>query len=380
MSGDIVDKKVILAIAIAAIVVVGVTSAALLLSLRDKGGDVKYLAMAPKDMKAALATDQVDAYIAWEPYVSDSVVGGVGEVLEWTEDIMPNHPCCVLVISTEFLAGANGLELSQRFVKAHVEATEWMAEALADKEGANYTKLVDMAVGFTARNASVVEAAFEHLQFKVEMGSSFDAALEKFTQMYIDLNMTTNEKLMDDRKYASVEDFVDKYVNETFLEAADDIAPSATILNPGSPIRLGYLLGDLHQMAQVVAQNSTVTDSGKSLFETYGLEVEDAVGAPFANGGAEMDGFSLGTVDIGYLGAPPAILKHLNGGTGTVIAAQANVEGSGLVVATDSGIESLADLVNKTVAVPGPPAESSIQFLLLKMELEDAGLDFVVKT
>jgi len=379
LRGDIVDKKVVLAIVIAAIVVVGVTSAALLLSLGDKGGDVKYLAMAPKDMKAALATDQVDAYIAWEPYVSDSVVGGVGEVLEWTEDIMPNHPCCVLVISTEFLAGANGLELSQRFVKAHVEATEWMADALADKEGANYTKLVDMAVGFTARNASVVEAAFEHLQFKVEMGSSFDAALEKFTQMYIDLNMTTSDKL-DDREYSSVEDFVDRYVNESFLEAADGIAPSATILNAGDPIRLGYLLGDLHQMAQVVAQNSTVTDTGKSLFETYGLEVEDAVGAPFSNGGAEMDGFSGGTVDVGYLGAPPAILKHLNGGTRTLIAAQANVEGSGLVVGVGSGIESLGDLVNKTVAVPGPPAETSIQFLLLMMELEDAGLDFVVKT
>jgi NitT/TauT family transport system substrate-binding protein len=374
-----VDKKVILAIVIAAIVVVGVTSAALLLSMRDKGGDVSYLAMAPKDMKAALATDQVDAYIAWEPYVSDSVVGGVGEVLLWTEDIMPNHPCCVLVLSTEFLSGTDGLDLAKRFVKAHIEATEWMNGALADKESEDYTKLVDMAVGFTARNATVVEAAFEHLQFKVEMGSSFDAALEKFTQMYIDLNMTTSEKL-DDRGYSSVEDFVDSYVNESFLEAADGVAPSATILNSGSPIKLGYLLGDLHQMAQVVAQNASATGTSKSFFETYGLEVEDAVGAPFANGGAEMDGFSAGTVDIGYLGAPPSILKHLNGGTGTLIVAQANVEGSGLVVAADSGIASLEDLVNKTVAVPGPPAETSIQFLLLKIELEDAGLELVVKT
>jgi len=374
-----VDKKVIIAIVLAAIIVVGVASAALLLSKEDKGGTVKYLAMAPKDMKAALTTDQVDAYIAWEPYVSDSVVGRVGEVLVWTEDIMPNHPCCVLVLRTEFLSGTNGLELAQRFVKAHIEATKWMNDALADKESQNYTKLVDMAVGFTSRNASVIKAAFEHLEYRYEMGSSFDSALEQFTDMYIDLNMTTSAKL-GDRGYTSVADFVDRYVNESFLEAAGGIAPSATILNPGSPIKLGYLLGDLHQMAQVVAQSSTATGTGKSFLETYGLEVEDAVGAPFASGGAEMDGFSAGTVDIGYLGAPPSILKHLNGGTGTTIIAQANIEGSGLVVAADSGINSLRDLVNKTVAVPGPPAETSIQFLLLKIELERQGLEFVVKT
>lgn len=372
------DKKVIIAIVIAVIVISGVVAAAALLSKESKGGNVKYLAFAPKDMKAALTTNQVDAYIAWEPYVSDSVVGHVGEVLMWSSEIMPNHPCCVLVLRTGFLSQSNGLEIAQRFVKSHIEATKWMNEALADKQSANYTKLVEMAVGFTARNATVVEAAFEHLQFKYEMGPSFDSALETFTDMYIDLNMTTPSKLTD-RGYASVTDFVDRYVNETYLEAAAPITPSA-IINAGSPIHLGFLLGDLHQMAQVVAKNTTVTGTSKSLFETYGLEVKDAVGAPFANGGAEMDGFAAGTVDIGYLGAPPSIVKHLNGGTGTTIIAQANVEGSGLVVAANSGIHNLHDLVNKTVAVPGPPAEQSIQFLLLKIQLEREGLNFVVKT
>jgi NitT/TauT family transport system substrate-binding protein len=373
-----VNKKVIIAILIAAIVIVGVFAAAVLLNNGNKAGTVSYLAFAPKDMKAALTTKQVDAYIAWEPYVSDSVVGHVGEVLMWSSEIMPNHPCCVLVLRTGFLSQSNGLEITQRFVKSHIEATKWMNEALADKQSANYTKLVEMAVGFTARNATVVGAAFEHLQFKYEMGASFDSALETFTDMYIDLNMTTSAKLTD-RGYASVTDFVDRYVNETYMEAAAPIKPSA-IINAGSPIHLGFLLGDLHQMAQVVAKNTTVTGTGKSLFETYGLEVKDAVGAPFANGGAEMDGFAAGTVDIGYLGAPPSIVKHLNGGTGTTIIAQANVEGSGLVVAANSGIHNLHDLVNKTVAVPGPPAEQSIQFLLLKIQLEREGLNFVVKT
>jgi ABC-type nitrate/sulfonate/bicarbonate transport system substrate-binding protein len=116
------------------------------------------------------------------------------------------------------------------------------------------------------------------------------------------------------------------------------------------------------------------------MFEKYGVAVIDAANSPFTNGGAEMDAFAANIVDLGYLGAPPAILKHLNGGTGTEIVAQANAEGSGLVVKTGGGITALGDLVNKTVAVPGPPAESSIQFLLLKIALEKEGLELKVKT
>lgn len=373
------DKKVIAAIAVAAVVVVGIAAAAYLLGAKERGGTVMYLALAPKDMRAALSTNQVDAYIAWEPYVSDSVAGGVGEVLMWTSEIMPEHPCCVVLVSNNFLGGVNGPELTMRFLKAHIEATEWMVSALADKASANYTKLVDMAVEFTGRNATVVSEAFEHLEYDYWMGSDFKSALEQFTQMYIDLNITTTEKLAL-RGYSSVGDFVDKYVNNSLLTPAMAVQPSDTILNSGSPIRLGYLLGDLHQMAQAVAKNTTAWGTGKSMFQMYGLEVVDAVGAPFSAGGAVMTAFAGGYVDIGYLGAPPAIQRHLNEGVDTTIIAQANVEGSGLVVRSGAGINELKDLVNKTVAVPGPPAESSIQFLLLKIALEREGLDLRIKT
>ena len=372
------DRKVFVAIVVAVIVVVGVVSAALLLSMREKPGAVYYTPLAPANMKAALATNQVDAYVAWEPYVSDSVASNVGEVLLWSEDIMPNHPCCVVVLRTAFLSEPNGPELVKRFVKAHVEATEWMVDALSDKTSENYTLLVNMAVDFTARNATVVEAAFEHLQYRYSMDADFLSALAEFTDMYIDLNMTTSQKVTD-RGYSDVDDFIGKYTNTSYLESAATVTPS-TILNPTSPIRLGYLLGDLHQMAQVVAQNDSFSTDGKSFFERYGVAVVAAPNAPFTVGGAEMDAFAAGTVDLGYLGAPPALLKHLNGGTGTQIVAQANAEGSGLVVRSGAGITTLEGLVNKTVAVPGPPAESSIQFLLLKIALDKEGLELKVKT
>ncbi|MGQ9586904.1 MAG: ABC transporter substrate-binding protein [Thermoplasmata archaeon] len=370
------DRKIIAVLVVAVVVVVGAVSATLLLSRGSKGGIVKYVTVPPKDMRGALSTGSVDAYIAWEPFVSDSVVAGVGEVLMWSNEIMPNHPCCVVVVRNDFADGPNGQDLTKRFVKAHVEATQWMLDALTDDTSANYTLLVNMAIQFTSRDAAVVEAAFEHIKFGYAMGSGFRSALEQFTDMYIDTNMTTDEKLSE-RGYSSVSDFVGKYVNTSYLDALASVTPSDTILNPTNPIKLGYLLGDLHQMAQVVAQNKTVNGGVKSLFEEYGLNVQNATGAPFANGGAEMGAFAAGNVDIGYLGAPPAILQHLNAGVGTTIVSQANSEGSGLVVRAGEGIESLKDLENKTVATPG---ESSIQFLLLKIALEKEGLKLEIKT
>ncbi len=374
--GSAMDKKVLIALVVAAIVVAGGVSAALLLSRNSSGGTVMYVTLAPKDMKGALTSGQIDAYIAWEPYVSDSVAGEVGDVLVWSDEIMPNHPCCVVAVRNDFASGANGQDLTKRFTKAHVEATDWMLDALGHKTGSNYTLLVNMAIQFTSRNSTVVEAAFEHIKFGYSMGSSFKSSLEQFTDMYIDLNMTTSAKLSE-RGYSSASDFVGKYVNTSYLDSVASVAPSSTIINPSNPIRLGYLLGDLHQMAQVVAQNKTVNDGVKSLFEKYGLNVVNATGAPFANGGAEMTGFAASSVDIGYLGAPPTILQHLNAGIGTTIISQANSEGSGLVVKVGAGINNLRDLENKTVATPG---ESSIQFLLLKIALEREGLDLKIKT
>jgi ABC-type nitrate/sulfonate/bicarbonate transport system substrate-binding protein len=81
-----------------------------------------------------------------------------------------------------------------------------------------------------------------------------------------------------------------------------------------------------------------------------------------------MDAFAAGVIDVGYLGAPPAILKMLNVGTDITVAALANSEGSAILAV--EGIDSFDELENKTVATPGP---SSIQHLLLLVYAEEQG-------
>ena len=361
-------KSILLVVLVVAVLVVAAVAASLILNGSD-GNTVRYVTVPPTQMGDWLQQGDGSAFIAWEPYASSSIVDGTGRALMWTSEIMQDHPCCVVVLSTDFASTGEGTDLAKRFLKAHVEATEWILETCADKESAEYDLLVNMSIDFTLRDAAVVESALEHVTYQYEMSSNFTDALEQFTEMYIDTGIVTDGAL-GDLGYDNITDFVDDYVDESLLAELDTVTPSDTILNPDDPIRLGYLAGDIHQLAQVVAGNASVLGNGKSLFEEYGLSVESAPGAPYANGGAEMNAFIAGHVDIGYLGAPPAILNKLNADADTIIIAQVNSEGSAIVVPADSDIETLDDLAGKLVATPG---ESSIQHLLLKIALKERG-------
>lgn len=138
--------------------------------------------------------------------------------------------------------------------------------------------------------------------------------------------------------------------------------PSVNV--PSGTVRVGYLTADLHHVAYFVAKNKTVGD-GRSFFEKYGVNVTDAVPGGYASGGVEMDAFAAAKVDIGFMGAPPAIIKHINARVNTTVLAQVNDIGSALVVKTS--INSPSDLKDKTLAVP---SRSSIQYFLLLNYLE----------
>jgi NitT/TauT family transport system substrate-binding protein len=119
----------------------------------------------------------------------------------------------------------------------------------------------------------------------------------------------------------------------------------------------------------VVAENKTV-GGGKSLFETYGIKTEASSPGGYSAGPSEMDAFKAGAVDVGYLGAPPALLKHINAGVNTKIVSAVNFEGSALVVKNTTDVVEFADLNGKTIASPGL---GSIQHLLLQAIAEKYG-------
>lgn len=346
-------------------IVLAIAAVLLLPGCIDGGDDesIKVVTLAPIDMQAGLETGDVAGYVAWEPYNSDSVVNGKGKALYRSKDIWPHHPCCVVAVEKDF--GKDNPELVKHFLKAHIEANRWMAEALSNTSSANYTLLVDIAVDFTVRSEAVVKEALKHITFTYELNTAFYDGLKKYTDKLIDYDIVEEDKISE-RGYSDTTDFVNTYVNSSALAEADSLTPPTT--NIGT-VRVGYLLGDLHQLAYKIASDDDV-GGGESLFERYGVTVTDAEGAPYSNGGSEMDHFEAGHVDMGYLGSAPAVLKHLNAGVNTEILAQVNNEGSAIIVAND--IDSLDDLKGEKFGIPGFP---TVQYFLLRMIAEEEGIE-----
>ena len=139
------------------------------------------------------------------------------------------------------------------------------------------------------------------------------------------------------------------------------------VWNPPPPpdVRIGYLTKDLHQLALRVAVEN-------GLFEREGLNVQLE---EFGNGGYVMDAFLAGEIDMGYLGAAPALVKSLNQDIGITILAAVNMEGSAIMVSKseyDAGhVTTIADLVGKEVLHPGP---ATVQNFLLRLALNQSGL------
>ena len=128
----------------------------------------------------------------------------------------------------------------------------------------------------------------------------------------------------------------------------------------GEEVTIGYLPSD-HDAALFVA-------------DAQGKYAENGISTKlvqFNNGGDLMTAMASGDVDVGYVGITP-VLSSIASGVPVKVISAAQTEGSGIVVAKDSGISSVSDLAGKKIATPG---EASIQHMLLTYYLDQNGMD-----
>jgi ABC-type nitrate/sulfonate/bicarbonate transport system substrate-binding protein len=346
------NTKIIAVIAVVAIIVVAGIGAVLLSQPKEEGKKVIYwTTVAPINQKAALLAGTIDGAVGWEPYSSAAISDGTANSVIWSDQVWPNHPCCVLIVKKSFVDNnpANQ-DLVARVVRAHMDATAWILKTIQEGSGTNYTAMLATGAQFANVNKTVVQQALGHIEYGTQITDATKVGLKNFTVEFADLGQITGLG-----GYSNVTNFVNGIVNTSYLTMALEVTPSSTILGP---VRLGYLNGDLHQFARVIAMNASLW-GGETLFEKYGIDVTGSP-APFAAGGAVMDAVAANQIDMGYLGAPPAILKRINVGTQIEVISLVNMEGSAMVA--KAPLRTLADLNGKLVGTPGP---TSIQHLLL---------------
>lgn len=129
--------------------------------------------------------------------------------------------------------------------------------------------------------------------------------------------------------------------------------------NSGGTVTIGYLPSD-HDAALFVAD-------AQGKFAENGINTKLV---QFNNGGDLMTAMASGDVDVGYVGITP-VLSSIEKGVPVKVISAAQTEGSGIVIAKDSGISSASDLAGKKIATPG---EASIQHMLLTYYLQQNGM------
>jgi len=130
-----------------------------------------------------------------------------------------------------------------------------------------------------------------------------------------------------------------------------------------TPVRIGYLVADIHQIAFFVAYY-------ERFYEEEGIR---PIRLEYVNGPAQMLAFEGGDLDAGYVGVVPALISKSKG-TDFVIVASANLEGSAIVA--KPVIKTVQDLNGKTVGTPGI---GTIQTSLLYMVEQKFGIKVTPK-
>lgn len=172
-------------------------------ALREAGVDssrVNLLIIKPPEMIGALRTDQIDAFIAWEPYPSKAAVENVGRNLASSRDIWAGHPCCVLVSDSKFLKSRP--DKVERVVRAHVRATTFIKE--------NPEEAVRIGVRFTGMDEATVRRALQFVEYTYV--PSIDGEQE-----YV--------RFLSELGYISIDDsgaFVSDFINLDFLNEIED--------------------------------------------------------------------------------------------------------------------------------------------------------------
>ncbi len=149
--------------------------------LKENGmsiGDVKVSAMKVPSMNDALKTNKIDGMITFEPYVTIASENGANLLVD-SADILPNHPCCVVVASDKFIE--NHPNETQKILDIHKNATDYINNNTDEVAGLLPDNIVS--------DVEVEKKALSGFPFISGLDDSFKQDVMDFMNLEVDLGV-----------------------------------------------------------------------------------------------------------------------------------------------------------------------------------------------
>ena len=146
-------------------------------------------------MNDALKTKQIDGIITFQPYVSIAANSSDNVVLENSSGILPNHPCCVVVASDDFIK--NHEDSAKEIIKIHENATNFINENVKNGSSDKVVKLLPEDI---VSDQEIEAQSVGSFPFISGIDDKFKADVDAFQDLEVDLGLLKN-KISQDKLY-----------------------------------------------------------------------------------------------------------------------------------------------------------------------------------
>ena len=146
--------------------------------------DINESAMKVPSINDALKTGNLPAAITFQPYVSlGETDDSITELVDSSE-IMPGHPCCVVVASEDFIK--NHEDTTKDIVAIHENATNFINDQI---EAGNTSEVVKLLPEDIVANADAEVDSLESFPFISGLDDTYKANVDAFQQLEVDLGI-----------------------------------------------------------------------------------------------------------------------------------------------------------------------------------------------
>lgn len=157
--------------------------------------DLNISAMKVPSMNDALKTKQIDGIITFQPYVSIAANESGNIVLENSSSILPNHPCCVVVASDDFIKNHN--DTVKDIIAIHENATKFINDNIQNNTTAEVVKLLPKDI---VSNEGLEALSLQSFPFISGIDDGFKADVDAFQKLEVDIGIL-NSTVSQDKLY-----------------------------------------------------------------------------------------------------------------------------------------------------------------------------------